>query len=105
MDIYLGLKSRELDLSENDIKPIHVKRILEARSNDKDAKSFLDEVNSGTSTQPGQKTEQQKIREHFLLPDSELILERKFIPCFNEHNITIFQVTWSYLTEKQANYS
>ena len=62
MDEYLSLKSRELDLVEGGITHQQVRKILEARQDDKDAVAFLNEMKQNDSVQPGQKTDQQKVQ-------------------------------------------
>ncbi len=51
--------------------------ILRARDTDSDANAFLVEMQQHKTVSPGEKTEHQKIRDHFLLPETELILKSK----------------------------
>jgi hypothetical protein len=49
--------------------------LLRARDTDRDARAFLVELKQHSTISPGEKTEHQKIRDHFLLPETELILK------------------------------
>jgi len=60
------------DLTNTQIKPIHIKKILEWRKTDKIAHAFLCEL-----LDPKVHQSQQQLRKKFLLPESELIIDSK----------------------------
>lgn len=69
--------------------------ILRARDTDSDANAFLVEMQQHKTVSPGEKTEHQKIRDHFLLPETELILKSMYfrkIDC-----LTVYQKRLSFL--------
>jgi len=68
--VFLFKKIKD-DLTNTQIKPIHIKKILEWRKNDKIAHAFLCEL-----LDPKVHQSQQQLRKKFLLPESELIIDK-----------------------------